>query len=57
MGSRMTRLVELLIILLVIPNPSHNEIGDGGKEAISDDCDDINHPDSLPACTRYHKLL
>ena len=53
----MTRLVDLFIIFLVIPNPGHDEIGDGGEEAICDNCYDIDHLDSLPAYTRYHKLL
>jgi len=57
MGSRMTRLADLFIIFLVIPNPGHDEIGHSGKEASGDDCYDIDHLDSLPACMRYHKLL
>ena len=57
MGSRMTRLVDLLIIFLVIPNPGHDEIGDSGKEAVCDNCYDIDHLDSPPARMRYHKLL
>jgi hypothetical protein len=47
----MTRVVNLFIIFLVIPNPGHDEVGDGCEEAICDNCDDIDHLDSLPACT------
>ena len=47
----MTRPAEFFSALLVIPNPGHNKVGDGCEEAICDNGNDIDHLDSLLACT------
>ena len=54
---RITRLGDPSDIFLVIPNPGHDEIGDGGEEATCDNCKDIDHVDSLTARTTCGTIL
>ena len=53
----MTKKADFSGIFLLIPNPGHDEVGESCKEAIRDNCNDIDHFDSLPACTRYGTIF
>ena len=43
------RIHSFSIFFLVIPDPGHDEVGEGCEDAIPDNCNDIDHVDSLPA--------